>query len=61
MTAPYQNGVAVRTHGRPEPLVGLEINLNVRVVQQDGAIPWRKASSKNTDQQERGRARAPSL
>lgn len=43
MAAPYQNGVAVRAHGRPEPLVGLEINLNVRVVQQDGAIPWKKS------------------
>lgn len=30
---PYQNGVVVCTHSRPEPLVGLEINLNFCVIQ----------------------------
>lgn len=51
--APYQDGVAVRAHGRPEPLVRLEVGLNLCVVQQGGAITWRRASSENTDQQER--------
>lgn len=40
--APYQNGVAVCPHSRAEPLVGLEIHLNFCVIQEDGAIPWRK-------------------
>lgn len=32
----------MRTHSGAEPLVGLEINLMFCVIQQDGAIPWRK-------------------
>lgn len=43
----------MRAHGRPEPLVRLEVSLNLCVVQQGGAITWREASSKDTDQQER--------
>lgn len=43
----------MRAHSRPEPLVRLEVSLNLCVVQQGGAITWRKPSSKNTDQQER--------
>lgn len=46
--APYQNGVTVRAHSRPEPLVGLEINLNFGVIHKGGAIPWRKTKQQKT-------------
>lgn len=49
----------MRAHSRPEPLVRLEVSLNRCVVQQGGAITWREASSKNSDQQEREEGRLP--
>lgn len=49
----------MRAHSRPEPLVRLEVSLNLCVVQQGGAITWRKPSSKNTDQQEREEDQLP--
>ncbi len=44
--SPYQDCVTVRTHSGAEPLVGLEIDLMFCVIQQDGAIPWRKHTEK---------------